>query len=269
MKKSNPIGVFDSGVGGLSVLKKLIGVLPSENYLYFGDTARVPYGEKSKDELIRFSREILNWFKSQNVKMVLIACNTSSATTLDVVKGEYDFPILGLISPTAEHIATIPDNTIGLMATSATVCSHAYQKAVNKLACDKKIIEIACPGLVEIVESNTINTNEAKKLLESYVEQLLHQNIEKLILGCTHYPYLADEILAIVKKENFLIDPADFIIQKAKQCLFDFDLLNNSKSKGNIDFFVSSSPEKFVMVGHHFFSECNNANQIDIDLLKV
>lgn len=264
MVNNHPIGVFDSGVGGLTVFKKLVDSLPNENYLYFGDTARVPYGEKSVQELITFSRDILNWFKNQNVKAVLIACNTSSAVALDVVKTEYKFPVLGLIQPTVNHLSTLTQKKIGLIATSATVNSQAYSKALYKLNKGKQIIEVACPGLVEIVESDKLTEPDSITLIKSYILPLLNANVEKIILGCTHFPYLAGIINEITGNQCDLIDPADYLIAHTKKILNELNILNQSKNKGSRAYFVSSNPEKFVAVGNKFYSDCILAKEITL-----
>ena len=253
--KNRPIGVFDSGVGGLTVLKKIAEVLPNENYIYFGDTARIPYGEKTKEQLTEFVREILNWYRLKNSKMVLMACNTSSAVVLDIVKNEYDFPILGLIQPTAKKIAKLEAKKVAIIATSATFKSKAYSKAILELNKDKEIFEIACPGLVEIVEKDLVNSEEGKNLVKKYILPVLENQAEKIVLGCTHYPYLTDIINEITNNSGMLINPADFLAEEARQELINFDLINNS-SAGLIKYFVSANPDKFVEVGKKFYANC-------------
>lgn len=260
-----PIGVFDSGVGGLTVLTKLVQKMPSENFLYFGDTARVPYGEKSKEQLIVFTREILDWFKSQNVKAVLMACNTSSAVALDAVKDEYDFPVLGLIQPVSSHIAVSDCQKIGVMATSATVKSGAYAKYINAIDPEKIVFQQACPGLVEIVESDRVNTKEARDIVMSYVAPLLEQGVEKIVLGCTHYPYLSSLIKDIAGKDDILIDPAEFLADEGQGILDSLGLLNNALNVGFRKFYVSSSPEKFETAGSRFYSGVLAPELLDIN----
>lgn len=256
---SRPIGIFDSGVGGLSVLKELLKILPDENYLYFGDTARVPYGEKSKEELLQFSREILDWFKSQNVKMVLMACNTSSALTLNEVKKDYNFPILGLIEPTAEYISQLGVKKIGLMATTATVKSGSYPKAIKSHGIE--ILDIACPGLVEIVEKADISAPEAKESVLKYLQPLQKNNVEKIIFGCTHYPFLKEVMCELGCCENMFIDPASCISQQAKKQLNKLNLLK--KGKGLVKYYASSNPKEFAQNSKLFFKGCN-----DVELLE-
>ena len=265
--KNNPIGVFDSGIGGLTVLKKLVSALPDENYLYFGDTARVPYGEKTKEQLLEFGREILDWFEINNVKAVLMACNTSSANTLHILKDEYNFPIFGLIKPTAKYTATLDLKRLGIIATSATIKSGAYSKAILEINPSIEVFEIACPGLVEIVEAGKSKSVEAKNLVSKFILPLLEKEVEKIILGCTHYPYLSNVINELTGNPDMLIDPAENIVRSAKEHLEKLDLINKF-SGGSRKYFVSSNPEKFVETGKQFYSDLNDAQEISLILIR-
>jgi len=264
MQNSKSIGVFDSGVGGLSVLGELKKLLPNENFIYFGDSANVPYGEKSKEELISFSRNILNYFKSQNVKMVLMACNTSSAVTLGVVKDEYDFPILGLIEPTAKFLVGQEIANVGIIATSATIKSNAYKEFILKYSTAKNVFQMACPGLVELVEEEKIQTNEAKELVKAYIEPLIEKNVEKIVLGCTHYPFLGDLIIDLTKNDEILINPAEYLAKEAFELLESAGMLNQQKG-GNITFYTSKNPLEFVQVGKKLFPKLELAKLLEIN----
>lgn len=268
MQERRSIGVFDSGLGGLTVLKKLVQTMPKENYLYFGDTARIPYGEKTKEELLIYVREILDWFSQNRIKAVLMACNTSSAITLDIVKKEYDFPIFGLINPTASYIGSLDIKKVGIIATSATANSKAYSNAIKKIDPSKEIFEIGCPGLVEIVEQDKTGTIEAKNLIKSYIDPLIENKTEKIILGCTHYPYLSQVINELTGKSDLLINPADFIVSQTQETLAKTYLLNDLE-EGTRHYYVSSNPERFVEIGNKFFSDCKQAKTIDLSLLKL
>jgi glutamate racemase len=254
MNDNRAIGVFDSGVGGLTVLKYLVKKLPYEDYIYFGDTARVPYGDKSKEALIIFAREILDWFASLNVKAVLMACNTSSAVALNILKNDYDFPVFGLIEPVSEYISTLESSKIGVMATSATVNSKAYSSSILSKSQNKEVFEIACPGLVEIVESNRIGSIEAKNLLSKYLNPLTEKGVEKIVLGCTHYPFLSETIREITGKDDILIDPAFYLTEFASKELNKKGLLSN-KNNGEQHYFVSANPEKFAKTGRIFMPD--------------
>jgi glutamate racemase len=262
---NKPIGVFDSGVGGLTVLKRLTDELPDENYIYFGDTARVPYGEKTKEQLFDMVREILDWFKIQNIKAAVMACNTSSAVVLEEIKDEYDFPVFGMIMPTAEYVAYSNSKKVGLIATTATANSHAYSKAIKKINSEIEVIETACPGLVEIVESNKIETFEAKNLVIKYITPLLEKNVEKIILGCTHYPYLKGIITYVASQRDMLIDPAEHLVRKVEQDLMNSNLLNEDmKSEKTRQFFVSSNAPMFTEAGKNFYPALKDVQEINI-----
>lgn len=258
MADNRPIGVFDSGVGGLSVLKILKKELPSENFIYFGDTARIPYGEKTSEQLIIYAREILDWYKSIDVKMTLMACNSSSATSLDTVKPYYDYEIMGLISPTARFIANSCFKRIGIMATSATIKSQAYKKNIIKHNSNIEVFQMPCPGLVEIVENGLISTSQAIETVKSFLIPLINNNVDKIVLGCTHYPYLTDLINQITMKDDLLINPAEYLVNEAKNYLKSNNMLS-VQTVGDTKYYVSSNPEKFNQTGKIFLKEDINA----------
>lgn len=263
MQNNKPIGIFDSGLGGLSVLGELKKILPNEKFIYFGDSANVPYGEKSKEQLIGFSRNILDYFKSRGVKMVLMACNTSSAVTLNVVKDEYDFDVLGLIEPAAKFLAEQKYSDIGVIATSATIKSNAYRDTILKYS-NKNISQIACPGLVELVESGKIDTEEAKILVAKYIEPLLEQKVKKIVLGCTHYPFLSEIITDLAQNRDILINPAEFLAQEAFARLKSQDALNFDDA-GMVEFYTSKAPEEFVRVGKNLFDGVVSAELLELN----
>ncbi len=258
MSKNSPIGVFDSGVGGLSVLAEILKVLPNENYLYFGDTLRVPYGDKCIEELLSCTRRILDFFKTQNVKAVLVACNTCSANTLELVKDEYPFEIIGLIKPTANFVKSLKVKKIGLIATAATVRSNAYPLSMKEFGID--VLQEACPRLVKFVENGETTSNDVQAVLSEYLEALLKEKIEKLILGCTHYPFLVPAMMGLGLSEDFFINPALCIAQETKK-YFEANNLLSEATQGSTEFFVSGTPEEFQKNAKLFFGK--------IDLPKI
>ena len=260
MKSNCPIGVFDSGVGGLSVLKELLKELPNEQFLYFGDTLRVPYGDKNLDELVECTRRILDFFKTQNVKCVIVACNTCSANTIELVKDEYDFEILGLIEPAAKYISSFNVKKIGLIATTATVKSNAYARAIKPFGIE--VFSQSCPRLVKIVESGKIDSQEAQIALSEYLKPLLEVNIEKLILGCTHYPFLIPTMKKLGLKDDFFINPAVCLSIRTKEFLKENNLLNKN-IKGQNEFFVSGNPDEFKRNAKLFFDEIDKVTVIN------
>ncbi|MDX2099192.1 MAG: glutamate racemase, partial [Leptolyngbyaceae cyanobacterium bins.59] len=188
--KNGCIGVFDSGVGGLTVLRELYRQLPNESIVYFGDTARLPYGTRSAAEILQFVREILTWMTQQHVKMVIMACNTSSALALEIVRSEFPVPILGLILPGA-RAAVQQGRRIGVIATPTTANSHAYQTAIREIDNTAEVWEVGCPEFVPLIEGNRIHDPETQEVVWKYLAPLLEKEIDTLIYGCTHYPHLA------------------------------------------------------------------------------
>lgn len=250
MDKNSPIGFFDSGVGGLSVYAKFRSLLKNENTIYYGDLKNLPYGNKSQEDLIKFARNILNFFASKDVKAVVIACNTSSALAYETVKNEYNFKIYPIIQSCAKIIASLNISRIGIFATSATVKSGAYNKEITKYNPNTKVKEIACPNWVNIVEKTT--SINAKDDIKERLNEMLEFNPDKIVLGCTHFPYLMEELSKYVPKDKF-IDPAGIFSVYIKEDLSKLDLLTDSNITGNEEFFVSASPEAFLQNSKLFY----------------
>lgn len=238
------IGVFDSGVGGLTVLREFYRQLPQESILYFGDTARVPYGNRTPEEILQFVREILDWMASQEVKMAVMACNTSSALALETVRSEYKFPILGVLLPGAKA-AVESGNCIGVIATAATAKSHAYRKAILEVKPDIQVCEVGCPEFVPIVEQNRMHEPETLEIVKQYMQPLLRLGIDTLIYGCTHYPHLEPVFKRVLPPEVRLVDPAVHVVAAAKR---ELDLLGilNTRSALPTRFGVSGNTEQFA-----------------------
>lgn len=238
-----PIGIFDSGVGGLTVLREIYRQLPNESVLYFGDTARLPYGSRSPEEILHFVRQILTWMAGQGVKMVMMACNTSSALALDQVQGEFPFPVLGLIRPGAQA-AALQGRRIGVIATQATVLSEAYTQAIRELDPTCCVWEVGCPKFVPIVEQNQIKSSHAKRTAATYLQSLLAVNIDTLIYGCTHYPHLAPVLQTILPSTVRCVNPAISMVAAAAQEL-DALGLRSSVPAWSTEFYVSGSAPEF------------------------
>lgn len=249
--KNSPIGFFDSGVGGLSVYSRFKKLLPNENTLYFGDLAHLPYGNKSKEELISYAREILKFFKSKNVKAVVIACNTSSAQAYETIKDEFDFKIYPIIQSCAKVIAGFDAKRIGVFATVATVKSGVYSKELKKYNHNIQVKEIACPNWVDIVESGKYKDNSAIDDIKAHLDEMSEFEPEKIILGCTHYPYLLP-ILSKLEPNVDFIDPAEIFVNYIKSDLNE--LLNNTAQSGSEEIFVSANPESFVEHAKIFYN---------------
>ena len=249
--KNKKIAFFDSGVGGLTVYAKMKELLPNEDYIYFGDLKNSPYGEKSKDELIEISKRIFNFFKKQDVKAVVMACNTTSATAYEPLKDNYDFRIYPIIQSCAKEISDLNSKTICVFATEATVKSHAYKKYINQNNKDINVIEIACPSWVKIVESNKIFDTESEKEIKKYVDKALEFNPDKIVLGCTHYPFLTDVISKFTDKKKIL-NPAEIFVEYIKNDLAQNSMLKDSPC-GQETFYVSDYPDKFRHAGSMFY----------------
>ena len=237
------IGIFDSGVGGLTVFQEIHKLLPQESILYFADNARLPYGNRSSTEILRFTREILTWMSHNKVKMAVMACNTSSALALEAVRKEFDFPILGVISPGAKAAAKYGQR-IGIISTFATAKSDSYRKAIQKINSDIKVWQVGCPELVPLIECNQIYDSYTQEILRKYINPLLEKNIDTLVYGCTHYKHLEEIIKNIIPSKVKLIDPAYYVAQLIKKELEVMNL-HRRNSYFNVRFVASGSPKKF------------------------
>ena len=238
------IGVFDSGVGGLTVLRELYRQLPNESILYFADTARLPYGTRSSREIVQFCFEILSWMVQQDVKMVVLACNTSDALALDALRREFNLPILGLILPGA-RAAVQQGRRIGVIATPATAASNAYRRAILEVEATAQVWQVGCPEFVPLVEQNRLYDPYTAEVAGQYLAPLLQQQIDTLVYGCTHYPHLSPVLREILPPHVKLVDPAEHVVSAAAQEL-DLIGLKNTCSPLPTRFCVSGSPQQFA-----------------------
>lgn len=239
-----PIGIFDSGVGGLTVLRQLYRHLPNESILYFGDTARLPYGARSPAEILRFVNEILRWMLQQQVKMVIMACHTSSALALETVRSEFPLPILGVTLPGA-RAAVQQGKRIGVIATPATAASHAFSHAILEVDPTVQVWEVGCPEFVPLIEQNRTDELYTIEVARSYLAPLLAQQIDTLVYGCTHYPHLESVLRSLLPPNVKLIDPAVHVVAAAAQEL-DLLGLKNTQAPLSTRFCVSGCPQQFA-----------------------
>jgi len=248
------IGVFDSGVGGLTVFKELIKQLPREDVVYFGDTARVPYGTKSRETIIRFSLENILFLLQKDVKIIVVACNTSSSLALPTLRRHFKKPIIGVISPGAkEAVYATRNNRIGVIATSATINSAAYAQEIKKLKPSAEIFSQACPLFVPLAEEGWVKEKVAVEIAEKYLASLKKVKVDTLILGCTHYPLLKPVIKKVMGEGVRLIDSAQQVAQEVKQVLADEGLLSSDrKHQAEYTFFVSDEPGNFQRLAKRF-----------------
>lgn len=261
-----PIGVFDSGVGGLSVFSKLVKVLPDENYIYFGDTKNLPYGNKTQEQLESFVTDIFDFFEENEAKAVVMACNTTSATVYDILKDKYKFRIYPIVQTASKYFADKNYSKVGVFATNATISSHAYKKGIS--ACNQKIevIEKACPEWADIVEKGLQNTPENILSIKKTLNEMMVNHPDKIVLGCTHYPYLLDVLTKFVSKDLF-IDPSEYFARYIANDIRKSDIENNRKDY-EPKFYVSSDVELFKCSSKLFYKVIE-AKEINISKVEA
>jgi glutamate racemase len=251
-----PIGVFDSGIGGLTVVRELMRQLPHESLLYFGDTARVPYGNKSPETVRRFSREILDFLVSRDVKLVVVACNTASAHALDTLRGGAPVPVEGVIEPGARAaVAASRTGRIGVIGTAGTVASGAYTRAIEAAGGKVEVIARACPLFVPLVEEGWLDHPATRLIAEEYLAPLRKDDVDTLVLGCTHYPLLKSLLSGVLGPSIQLIDSAEQTAAAVSRELAASTLHAPVSQKGHVHFVVSDAPGQFVKVGRRFLGE--------------
>ncbi|MDD3414395.1 MAG: glutamate racemase [Lachnospiraceae bacterium] len=247
--KYSPIGIFDSGVGGLTVARELMKQLPNERLIYFGDTARVPYGSKSKETVTKFSKQIVRFLLEQKVKAIVVACNTASAVALNEIEEEIEIPIIGVVRPGARAAAETTKNLkVGVIATEATIHSEIYNQFIKKINDKVEIIGTACPLFVPLAEEGLIEDPVTDEIARRYLEVLKDTGIDTLILGCTHYPLLRSTIQKTMGEEVRLVNPAYETARECKGMLEMCMLLNDKQpelGQKQYQFFVSDEADKF------------------------
>ncbi len=248
------IGIFDSGIGGLTVLKEIAAKLPNENIIYLGDTARVPYGIRSAETVTRYSFENTNFLLSQEIKMLVIACNTASAISLDAVKREFPLPVIGVLEPGARAaVAATTSRKVAVIGTEATIASGAYEKAIQRIAPEVEVRSLACPLFVPLAEEGWTDNDVAALTAEKYLSSLRGSGIDTLVLGCTHYPLLKQVISRAVGPGIALIDSAT---ETAKEVAAVLDRLNwKGKGEGIRKFYVTDTPTRFEKIGKRFLGD--------------
>ncbi len=249
--KATPIGVFDSGVGGLSVWREIVRQLPAEDTLYFADQAHIPYGQRSLDEVRRLTEDVTRFLLGQDAKLIVVACNTASGAALHALREKFpEVPFVGMepaVKPAVEHTRT---GIIGVIATAATFQGDLFARLVQRFGNGFDIHTQACPGLVEAVEAGALDTPETESLLRRYLTPLLDAGIDQLVLGCTHYPFLSPLIQRIVGPEVRLIDPAPAVARQVERVLTQRDLLAPPEQIGQHRFYTSGDPAQFAAMAH-------------------
>ena len=250
---SDPIGVFDSGIGGLTVVRELMRQLPNESIIYFGDTARVPYGPKSPDTVVRYSREIVEFLKHEGVKSIVVACNTATAHALPTLRAENDLPIVGVIEPGSRAAArATKSGSVGVIGTQGTVNSRAYEKAIAAAAPDARITARACPLFVPLVEEGWLDTEVTRLVAHEYLDSLHDADVDTLVLGCTHYPLLKAVIGDVIGRKVRLIDSAEETAAETAATLKQTGLAHEKTDNARYRFIASDAPEQFLRVGGRF-----------------
>jgi glutamate racemase len=265
-----PIGVFDSGVGGLTVLKELIRQLPNERYVYFGDMARTPYGTKSKETVTRFSRQIASFLQSQGVKAIVIACNTASAVALEDIERDFDLPVIGVVKPGAKAAAdTTISGHIGLIGTEACISSGIYESYLQTCRPDIRLKGRACPLFVSLVEEGCIEDPVTTEIARRYLSEFKDTDIDTIIMGCTHFPMIEDTIQRVAGENVRLVNPAYETAKETKILLKENDLLNTEDiplDEEAYRFYVSDAPERFRRIADLFLPlSISGAKQIHIE----
>jgi glutamate racemase len=263
LSPKQPIGIFDSGVGGLTVAKEIKRLLPNEDLIYFGDTKHLPYGEKSKEAIIEYSTKITNFLLEQNCKAIVIACNTATANALNEVMESVagTVPVIDVINPVAEKVSYEIHNNVGVIATKATVNSGLYKKSIRKHNKWIKVDELATPLLVPAIEEGFKNHPITHAIIYNYLSNSKLKNIETLILGCTHYPLLIDEIKQYYGNRVRVIDSPNIVANHLKIILDKYNLLNDSNPKPNYHFYLSDLTKNFEKISKKFFGK-----SIDLEL---
>lgn len=248
-KKNNqePIGIFDSGVGGLTVTREIMRQLPCENLIYFGDTARVPYGNKSRETILRYSTQIVNYLRTKEVKAIVIACNTATAFALEELQQQIVIPVIGVVWPGAIAAAQATTNKhIGIIGTAGTVKSRVYNKYLRQLDPDITVVSKACPLFVPLVEEGLTEDRVTDDIARRYLTEFREYDVDTLVLGCTHYPLLRNTIRRIMGEEVTLVNPAYETAKSLKQLLTEKNLLNTSGKENHHEYCASDMTEQFV-----------------------
>lgn len=252
MTNQNPIGLFDSGIGGTSIWTAIHDLLPNENTIYLADSKNAPYGQKSKEEIIQLSIKNTEFLLEQNCKIIVVACNTATTNAIKELRAKYDVPFIGIepaIKPAALHSKT---QTIGILATQGTLNSALFHQTAEQFH-DTTIIEQIGHGLVPLIENGDIHSAEMTKLLHNYLEPMIEANIDYLVLGCSHYPYLIPQIKEILPKHIKIIDSGEAVARQTKKVLEEKGALNQNTEKGKALFYTNANPKVLNdILNHHY-----------------
>lgn len=266
-KAERPIGIFDSGLGGLTVLREIADRLPHESLVYFGDTARVPYGSKSPETVLRYSREATAFLLSRDVKLIVVACNTATAHALDVLRKELPVPVVGVIEAGSRAaVAATRRERIGVIGTAGTIASGAYDRAVREVLPDVRVYAQPCPLFVPLVEEGLSSHGATAMIAREYLEPLIEVDVDVLVLGCTHYPLLRTIIAEVLGDDVALVDSAEETAKEVAHLLDTLQLRNPGRSVPERHFTVSDLPLRFREVGRQFVGDLIGAvERVDVE----
>jgi glutamate racemase len=251
-----PIGIFDSGLGGLTVAREIMAQLPGESIIYFGDTARVPYGPKSPDTVVRYSREITAWLIEEGVKVVVVACNTATAHALTELQSDFALPVIGVVEPGARAAARVTrSGQIGVIGTAGTIASGAYERAIRAAREDASVMASACPLFVPLVEEGWLDDEATHLIAHRYLDPISEANVDTLVLGCTHYPLLKPLISETMGERVRLIDSAEETAAETCRILTEMGLAADPASTPTHRFVASDAPDHFLRQGQRFLGE--------------
>jgi glutamate racemase len=258
-----PIGIFDSGVGGLTVMKEIIKELPHEDIIYLGDTARVPYGTRSPEIVSRYSLENAGFLISKGIKLLVVACNTSSSVSLGLLREQFSIPVIGVVEPGAKAaVAKTKLKRVAVIGTETTINSRSYERAIKSIDSTIKVFGVACPLFVPLVEEGWLEGEIVTLTAERYLSSVKSNGVDTLVLGCTHYPMIKDVIADVVRIP--LIDSAVETAREVKSILKNKDMLCQRKNEPLREFFVTDSPEKFARAGERFLGhKISNISKIN------
>ncbi len=271
MKQDLPIGVFDSGVGGLTVFREISRKLPAESLVYLGDSARLPYGTKSPSTIRRYSQEAARYLTDRGIKMLVVACNTASAAAIGVLRQELDVPVIGVIEPGSRAAVMRSRGNIGVIATEGTVRSGAYRKAILAMSPQVKVSEAACPLFVPLAEEGWANTRVCREIAEIYLEPLIDEKIDTLVLGCTHYPILRNTLKQVVGPDVEIVDSAETTAEQVMNELTRCGMLTrNERGAANVEFLVTDDTSRFRKIAGEFLDHAvTNLELVELPPLPV
>lgn len=261
------IGIFDSGVGGLTVLRELARALPQEDTIYFGDTARVPYGTKSPDTVIRYSQEIASFLMTRDIKLLVVACNTASAVALPALRRQLPIPVVGVIEPGARRAVEVTKSgVVGVIGTAGTIRSSAYSRAIKRLNPNISVLAKPCPLFVPLAEEGWTDNEIARLTAHQYLDELRQAGVDSLVLGCTHYPLLKKIIAEAMGPQVALVDSAEETARTVAAILQEKKLLRPAAEQGNHHYYVTDVPAGFIRVGNRFLGgKLGDVYQVSLD----